>query len=93
VPKLTDVALVTDGKYSRASHRFLVGHISLEAAVGGPIAIVRDGDITTINADTNEFSMNVSDIEITEHMKSWKPWGPWIKRGMLGLSVTHHAGP
>lgn len=81
--KLTNVALITDGRYSGASHGFIVGHIVPEAAVGGPIAVVRDGDMVTISAETNELSMNVSDEEIKERMKSWKrPKAP-VTRGVL----------
>jgi dihydroxy-acid dehydratase len=81
--KLTNVALITDGRYSGASHGFIVGHICPEAAVGGPIAIIRNGDIVTISADTNELSMNVSDDEIKERMKEWKPPKKTVTRGVL----------
>jgi dihydroxy-acid dehydratase len=65
---LTNVALVTDGRFSGASHGFIVGHVVPEAAVGGPIAVVRDGDVITISAKTNTLSMDVSDEEITERL-------------------------
>ncbi|KAL1956733.1 hypothetical protein VTO42DRAFT_6883 [Malbranchea cinnamomea] len=81
--KLTNVALITDGRYSGASHGFIVGHIVPEAAVGGPIAVVQDGDIITINAETNEISMAVSDEEIAERLKNWKPPKPHVTRGVL----------
>ena len=81
--KLTNVALITDGRYSGASHGFIVGHIVPEAAVGGPIAVVRDGDIVTISAVTNELSMNVSDEEIKERLKTWKPPKAGVTRGTL----------
>ena len=81
--KLTNVALITDGRYSGASHGFIVGHIVPEAAVGGPIALVQDGDIITINAETNELTMAVSDEEIATRMKSWKPPKPRVTRGVL----------
>ena len=68
--KFTNVALLTDGRYSGASHGYIVGHIVPEAAVGGPIAVVRDGDIITINAETNELTMAVSDEEVAERMKN-----------------------
>ncbi|KAL2004249.1 hypothetical protein VTN02DRAFT_4764 [Thermoascus thermophilus] len=81
--KLTNVALITDGRYSGASHGFIVGHIVPEAAVGGPLAVVRDGDIITINAETNELSMDVSDEEIRERLKNWQPPKPHVTRGVL----------
>jgi dihydroxy-acid dehydratase len=81
--KLTNVALITDGRYSGASHGFIVGHIVPEAAVGGPIAVVRDGDIVTISAKTNTLSMNVSDEEIEERLKAWKPPKMAVTRGTL----------
>ncbi|RAL09971.1 putative mitochondrial dihydroxy acid dehydratase [Aspergillus homomorphus CBS 101889] len=81
--KLTNVALITDGRYSGASHGFIVGHIVPEAAAGGPIAVVRDGDVITINAETNEISMDVSDEEIQHRLKEWKPPAPNATRGVL----------
>jgi dihydroxy-acid dehydratase len=81
--KLTNVALITDGRYSGASHGFIVGHIVPEAAVGGPIAVVRDGDSVTINAESNELSMDVSDEEIQRRLKEWKPPAPTVTRGVL----------
>ena len=81
--KLSNVALVTDGRYSGASHGFIVGHVVPEAAVGGPIAVVRDGDIVTISAETNELSMNVSEEEIRERMKAWKAPRKAVTRGVL----------
>ncbi|RAH73472.1 putative mitochondrial dihydroxy acid dehydratase [Aspergillus aculeatinus CBS 121060] len=81
--KLTNVALITDGRYSGASHGFIVGHIVPEAAVGGPLAVVRDGDVITINAETNEISMDVSDEELQQRLKEWKPPAPNVTRGVL----------
>lgn len=81
--KLTNVALVTDGRYSGASHGFIVGHVVPEAAVGGPIAVVRDGDIVTIDAVTNELKMDVSDAEIAVRMKDWRPPPKTVTRGTL----------
>lgn len=81
--KLTNAALVTDGRYSGASHGFIVGHVVPEAAVGGPIAVVRDGDIVTIDAVTNELKMDVSDAEIAVRMKDWRPPPKTVTRGTL----------
>ncbi|KAI1907320.1 hypothetical protein LOZ12_005466 [Ophidiomyces ophidiicola] len=81
--KLTNIALITDGRYSGASHGFIVGHIVPEAAVGGPIAIVQDGDTITINAETNELTMDVSKEEIAKRMACWQPPKPRVTRGVL----------
>jgi dihydroxy-acid dehydratase len=80
---LTNVALITDGRYSGASHGFIVGHIVPEAAVGGPIAVVQDGDIITISADSNTISMNVSVEAVAERLKSWKRPRSAVNRGVL----------
>ena len=81
--KLTNVALVTDGRYSGASHGFIVGHVVPEAAVGGPIAVVQDGDMVTINAETNQISMDVDDEEIRERLRRWKRPKKIVTRGTL----------
>ncbi|KAI9673575.1 MAG: hypothetical protein M1817_002211 [Caeruleum heppii] len=81
--KLTNVALVTDGRYSGASHGFIVGHVVPEAAVGGPIAVVRDGDVVTICAETNTISMDVGKEEIDRRLKAWRPPRPPVTRGVL----------
>ncbi|KAH7419193.1 dihydroxy-acid dehydratase-like protein [Cadophora sp. MPI-SDFR-AT-0126] len=80
---LSNIALVTDGRYSGASHGFIVGHVVPEAAVGGPIALVQDGDIVTISAETNTLSMDVSDEEIANRLKAWKPPRSAVNRGAL----------
>jgi dihydroxy-acid dehydratase len=81
--KLSNIALITDGRYSGASHGFSVGHIVPEAAVGGLLAIVQDGDIITINAQTNEINMAVSDKQISQRFREWKPPAPSVTRGVL----------
>lgn len=81
--KLTNVALITDGRYSGASHGFIVGHITPEAAVGGPIAVVQDGDVITIDAENNRLHMDVSDEEIKERLAKWKQPPPKVTRGVL----------
>lgn len=81
--KLTNVALITDGRYSGASHGFIVGHIVPEAAVGGPIAVVKNGDTITIDAENNTISMDVSDEEVKRRLTAWKrPKAP-VTRGTL----------
>ena len=68
----TDVALLTDGRFSGGSHGFIVGHVVPEAQLGGPIALVRDGDIISIDAATNSLSVDVSDEELATRRKSWQ---------------------
>lgn len=71
---LKNVALVTDGRYSGASHGFIVGHVCPEAAVGGPIAMVQDGDEVRIDATDNSIDvLNVTLEELRERKKAWKP--------------------
>ena len=67
------VALITDGRFSGATRGFCVGHVGQEAAVGGPIALVKDGDIITLDAVTGEISVNVSDEEFARRKISWAP--------------------
>lgn len=80
---LNNVALVTDGRYSGASHGFIVGHVVPEAAVGGPIALVRDGDEVTIDAVTNRIDAAVADEEMERRKGEWKAPEPRVKRGVL----------
>ena len=80
---LTNVALVTDGRYSGASHGFIVGHVVPEAAVGGPIALVRDGDSVTIDAVKNRIDADVSEQELAQRRQEWKAPELRVKRGVL----------
>ncbi|MBL8229465.1 MAG: dihydroxy-acid dehydratase [Bryobacterales bacterium] len=66
-----DVALMTDGRFSGGSHGFIVGHITPEAQVGGPIGLVRDGDIITIDADRNVLSVALTDAELDARRAAW----------------------
>ena len=77
------VALITDGRFSGASRGASIGHVSPEAAVGGPIALVEEGDI--IEIDINNYSMNlkVSDEELEKRRKEWKPREPRVTTGYL----------
>jgi dihydroxy-acid dehydratase len=67
------VALITDGRFSGATRGFCVGHVGPEAAIGGPIAHIEDGDIIALDATTGEISVNVSDEEFARRKASWKP--------------------
>lgn len=66
-----DVALITDGRFSGGSHGFLVGHVVPEAQEGGAIALVRSGDVITIDAQSNTISVNVSDAEMARRRAAW----------------------
>jgi dihydroxy-acid dehydratase len=68
-----DVALITDGRFSGGSHGFCVGHVSPEAQVGGPIALVQDGDKITIDAVSLNISVDLSESEIESRRQSWSP--------------------
>jgi len=67
------VALITDGRFSGATRGFCVGHVGPEAAVGGSIALIKNGDIITIDAETSELSVDLSEEEIIARRKNWKP--------------------
>jgi len=68
---LDDVALITDGRFSGGSHGFIVGHVVPEAQEGGPIALVRDGDVVTIDDETHEMTVAVTDQELAERAADW----------------------
>jgi dihydroxy-acid dehydratase len=67
-----DVALITDGRFSGGSHGFIIGHVVPEAQEGGPIALLRDGDVITIDAGKNELSVAVNDTEMARRKAAWK---------------------
>jgi len=78
-----DVALITDGRFSGGSHGFVVGHVTPEAAVGGPIALVQDGDTIRIDADTKMMTLDVDEAELSKRKAQWKrPISP-VTRGVL----------
>ena len=68
-----DVALITDGRFSGATRGFCIGHIGPEAAVGGPIALLRDGDIVTIDAEAGTIDVELDAAELAARRKAWKP--------------------
>ncbi len=68
----SDVALLTDGRFSGGSHGFIIGHVVPEAQDGGPIALVHDGDVITINAEKNEINVAVSDDEMAARRAAWQ---------------------
>ena len=81
---INDVALITDGRFSGGSHGFDVGHITPEAANGGPIGIVKTGDEIEIDAIKNSISLNIPDDEFQRRMDAFEPKGAGEKRGVLG---------
>ena len=68
----SSVALITDGRFSGGSHGFLIGHIVPEAAVGGPIALIRDGDIITIDAEKRVLDLDVGDDILAQRRQEWE---------------------
>jgi dihydroxy-acid dehydratase len=97
------VALITDGRFSGATRGFCVGHVGPEAAVGGPIGLIRDGDIIELDAITGKLAVRLSDAELEERRKSWVPRKTDYNSGALwkyaqtvgsakGGAVTHPGG-
>ncbi|MFM2001456.1 MAG: dihydroxy-acid dehydratase [Planctomycetota bacterium] len=79
----SDVALLTDGRFSGGSHGFIVGHVTPEAQVGGPIALVRDGDMITINAETNSLDVDITPEELSARRSRWQAPPLKVTRGTL----------
>jgi dihydroxy-acid dehydratase len=82
-----DVALMTDGRFSGGSHGFIIGHITPEAQEGGPIALVRDGDHITIDANACELTFDVSDQELASRRAAWKAPASKATSGVLAKYV------
>jgi len=85
------VAMITDGRFSGGTHGFVVGHVTPEAQVGGNIALVKDGDLITIDAVNNVLHLHVSDEELAERRKSWAPSESPFKQGVLRKYVKNVA--
>jgi dihydroxy-acid dehydratase len=79
----SDVALITDGRFSGGSHGFVVGHVSPEAALGGPIALVRDGDRIRIDAESKRIDLLVSEAELARRRAGWRRPPSSVSRGVL----------
>ncbi len=77
------VALITDGRFSGGSHGFVVGHIAPEAAVGGPIGLLRNGDLITIDAVRREIQADLAVAELRRRRAAWKPRKPFATTGVL----------
>ncbi len=84
-----DVALITDGRFSGGSHGFVVGHITPEAFVGGPLAVVKDGDPITIDAVKRELSLDIPEAELKKRLAQWQPPAPRYTRGVLAKYSRH----
>jgi dihydroxy-acid dehydratase len=97
------VALITDGRFSGATRGFCVGHVGPEAAVGGPIALIKDGDIIELDAEKGTLDVRVAKTELEKRRQAWKPKKPSFTSGYLwkyaeqvgsarGGAVTHPGG-
>jgi len=97
------VALITDGRFSGATRGFCVGHVGPEAATGGPIGLLRDGDVISIDAVAGTLDVALSDDELAERRKAWQPRETDFRSGALwkyaqgvgparGGAVTHPGG-
>lgn len=78
-----EVALITDGRFSGGSHGFVIGHVTPEAAVGGPIGVLRDGDEITVDAEKNEINVHLPEGELDARMRDYTPPPPRESRGIL----------
>jgi len=84
-----DVALITDGRFSGGTHGFVVGHISPEAHLGGPLALVKNGDTITIDARARLLTLAVPARELAKRRKALKPRPPVFQRGVLAKYADH----
>jgi dihydroxy-acid dehydratase len=78
-----DVAFITDGRFSGGSHGFVVGHVTPEAFVGGPIAVIKNGDPITIDAEKRQITLGIPAKELKARLKAWKQPKPRYTRGVL----------
>jgi len=78
-----DVALITDGRFSGGSHGFVIGHVTPEAFVGGPIALIKNGDTIQIDAEKKAISLKISDTEMALRRKNWKEPKARYSKGVL----------
>jgi dihydroxy-acid dehydratase len=81
------VALVTDGRFSGATRGPCIGHVAPEAAVGGPIAVLRDGDVVEIDVPGRKLSVRLSDAELRKRLALWKPKPKKVMKGYLARYV------
>ncbi|KAJ8605377.1 hypothetical protein CTAYLR_002383 [Chrysophaeum taylorii] len=86
-------ALLTDGRFSGGTHGFCIGHVSPEAADGGPVALVKDGDVVTIDAVTRRVDLRVDDAELERRRAAWRPPPPAATKGALARYIRTVASP
>lgn len=86
-----DVALITDGRFSGGSHGFVVGHVTPEAQEGGPLALIQDGDIISIDAVKNEMNLKISDEELAARKAAWEKPAYKAKKGILKKYINQVA--
>jgi dihydroxy-acid dehydratase len=79
-----EVALVTDGRFSGATHGFMVGHVPPEAARRGPLAALQDGDMVVIDVEMQELRVELSDDQVAARLRGWVSPEPRYKGGVLG---------
>jgi dihydroxy-acid dehydratase len=84
-----EVALITDGRFSGGSHGFVVGHVTPEAYLGGPIALIKNGDSITIDAEKRELSLDISATEFKKRQRAWKKPAARYTRGVLAKYAAH----
>ena len=84
-----DVAFITDGRFSGGSHGFVVGHVTPEAYVGGPIALIKNGDAISINAETRQVTLEVPAKQLKQRKAAWKKPAPHYTRGVLAKYAAH----
>jgi len=89
---IENIALITDGRFSGATRGLCVGHIGPEAMDGGPIGLIKDGDIIVVDADKGILNVELSDAELAERKKTWKPKAPSFKTGVLAR-YAKNVGP
>ncbi|NEP05725.1 MAG: dihydroxy-acid dehydratase, partial [Okeania sp. SIO4D6] len=77
------VGLITDGRFSGGTYGMVVGHVAPEAAVGGAIALIKEGDMITIDAHKRLLQLNISDEELQQRRQGWQPPAPRYTRGVL----------
>ena len=82
------VALITDGRFSGATHGFMVGHVSPEASKGGPLAALREGDTVVVDVAKGELNVELSDAELAERLADWVEPEPRYRRGALANYAT-----
>ena len=79
--------IITDGRFSGFAQGPFICQVTPEAAVGGPLALVKDGDTIEIDVDNNKLNINIPDEELQERLAAWKPKEPKVKKGYLTLWV------